>query len=221
MPALPSTFGTLLSRASGRPRKFAAVTCLILAVFSLVSARKDPSTQGEPVLVAARNLAAGSTLTDADITVSRWPAQAVPEHRLSDSSAAVGKVVGAAMGRGEPLTAMRLLDGAITDGLGAGQRAVAIPIVDNGESSIIAAGSRVDLYSAPAASGTGATQTKRLPLASEVRVLAVVADAAGRDRAVGAGGRTISVVIAASPEVAGRVASRSSAALLATLGRPS
>ena len=57
----------------------------------------------------ARPVAAGAVLTDADLAQVRLPQEVVPEGALHDPALAVGKILAAAAGKGEVVTATRLV----------------------------------------------------------------------------------------------------------------
>jgi Flp pilus assembly protein CpaB len=192
-----------------------------VAFVSSHHARRQSPT--EPVLVATRSIPAGAALAAADLTIAHWTPGQVPEHALTDSAAAVGKVVAAPAGRGEPITGLRLLDNAVTDALGPQQQALVLPIFDHGESSLITSGAHIDLYTASSGDHTGSAARQAL-LASDVRVLSIVSATGKPPVAIGSAvppaNQTMNIVIAASSAVAARVAAQAPGPLLATLRRP-
>jgi Flp pilus assembly protein CpaB len=153
MPSMESLFPTgahLLRRLSGRPRRIAAGACAALAVLLAVSGTgRGGAERSEPVAVAARDVPAGTALSEADVRVAAWPHSAVPAGALHAGADAVGRRVGAAMGAGEPITGRRLADG-YGDALAPG--AVAVIISVDTQALLAHAGDRVDVYASDARS---------------------------------------------------------------------
>src|SRR5947208_5344657 len=84
-------------------------TAGVLAALALVLALAPGSDRaGVPVLVAAADVAAGSTLRAADLAVRHWPAELVPGGALPDPAGAEGRVLVGAARVGEPITDTRL-----------------------------------------------------------------------------------------------------------------
>jgi Flp pilus assembly protein CpaB len=206
-----SRHSPLISRLAGWPRRTLAVACLLLAVASLLlgrTGRADRAASSAPaatlatVLVAARPLAAGTVLDAADLRALAWPESLAPATVLADAHAAIGRTVGAAMARGEPLTASRLLDTSISAALSRNQVAVTVNLQQQSRASILSAGALVDLYAAGAAGR---------PLVSAARVLAVLAPSAAAQDG------PLSVVLAVSRAEVGRLAGQPIETILATL----
>ena len=215
--------GRLTSRLDGWPRRTAAAACLILALVTFVgSARNRRQADVRQLWIASRSLAAGTTLTTADVIRVEWPAQFVPPAALSSINDVVGRPIGAPIGRGEPLTTNRMLDTATIAGLQPDQVAAPVLLPDRGQRAFLHVGSSVDLYAAapdpgsPAIAGSTSTSTRGAtrPLVSDVRVLAVLPapDAGGDNR--------LTVLVAVDRDAAARLAGHGSTPLLATLVRP-
>lgn len=213
----------LTSRLDGWPRRTAAAACLILALVSFIgSARNRRQTDVRPLWIASRSLAAGTTLTSADVMRVEWPAQFVPSAALPSVNDLVGRPIGAPIGRGEPLTTTRMLDTAVIAGLQPDQVAAPVVLPDRGQRAFLHVGSSVDLYAAAPDSGsvTGASSTSTgtpgatRPIVSNVRLLAVLPapDAGGDNR--------LTVLVAVDRDAAARLAGHASTPLLATLVRP-
>ncbi len=101
------------------------------------------------VLVAARDLPAGHTVTGADIARRRVPTAAVADAVKAVSSESVdsGRILTGPIRAGEMLSATRLRAPDTFDGLAPDRRAVHIPLRDNGTLALLHPGSRVDMYS--------------------------------------------------------------------------
>ena len=117
-------------------------------------------------------------LAASDLVTVGWPDELLPSGAVTRAADALGHTVAAAMTRGEPVTAARLLDTGISAALHPGQVALTIGLASGEQAAILQAGALVDLYAAgsdsalvagsPPPSGTG-----RL-LGSNLRVLAVL-----------------------------------------------
>jgi Flp pilus assembly protein CpaB len=117
---------------------------LLALVLTLSALRSD--TSGRPVVVAARDLAAGVPLRAADVRYERIRAgDAVLANLVARNAAWRGRVLTGSVRAGEPLTATRLRSPATADG----RRAMSIPVerarAVNGQ---LAAGDRVDVVRA-------------------------------------------------------------------------
>ncbi len=108
------------------------------------------------VLVAARNVPAGTILKSDDVRWQRWPEEGLdPNFLMRDKGAdaqkdAVGRVVLRGFGAGEPITTPRLLKageaGFLAAALTPGMRAVSVHIdAVSGDGGFIVAGDRVDV----------------------------------------------------------------------------
>jgi len=158
----------------------------VFATLSALTARD--SEDRVSVLVASRLIAAGSTVSDADVTVARLPRVAVPAGVLTDPRDAVGKVAGAGIRTGQMITDLTLVGGASDDGT------VVLSVrLDNPELAALAPpGTRVTLY---------ATTSAR-PVASHVLVVAVPAVGGG---SVLSGASTTVLLVRVSSEEAGAI----------------
>jgi len=223
MVLVPSRFARHLSILAGWPRRVAALLCLALALLSaLISHAPAASGHTASVVVTAKPLRPGTVLRATDLAAARWPDALVPAAAVLRFSAALGHTVGAAMTRGEPLTAARLLDTGISAALDPGQVALTISLAGGSQAAILQAGALVDLYAAGADSALvdgqplpGGTASRRL--GTSVRILAVL-PAAGAGALDGDGS---SLVIAADRSTAARLADRPAGHFLASLVPPS
>ena len=167
----------------------------VLAVLALVLAlAPGNASSGVPVLVAAVDLTAGSTLRQADLTVRWWPPELVPLGALRDPASADGRVLVGAARAGEPLTDVRLA-GPAALGAPAGTTAVPVRLADPGVAALLIPGSLVDVVS------VGGSTEEPVVLAAGVSVLAVLPEDGSRS------GRLI--LVAMPPGPAARVAAAS------------
>jgi pilus assembly protein CpaB len=147
-------------------RRAAAGALALLALVLAVA--PDPDAVGVPVVVAAADIAAGSTLRAADLAVRRWPAELVPAGVLPDPAVADGRVLVGAARAGEPITDTRLAGPDAALGAPAGAAAVPIRLADAGAAALLVPGSSVDVVTVGAESG------EPVVLASSAGVLAVL-----------------------------------------------
>ncbi|ONI90652.1 hypothetical protein ALI144C_02790 [Actinosynnema sp. ALI-1.44] len=99
------------------------------------------------MLVAARDLAPGTTLSASDLKLVRAPPAVVPKAALADVSAAAGQVLTGAASAGEPITSARLLGPANTRLTTGSPDTTAVPVrlADEGVAELLMPGARVDI----------------------------------------------------------------------------
>ena len=117
----------------------------VFASLSAVTARDE--ADAVTVVVAARLVAAGSTVTDSDVRLAHMARTAVPDGVLTRVQDAVGKVAGTGIRRGQMITDLTLVGGSAQDGT------VVLSVrLDNPELAALAPpGSRVTLYATTSA----------------------------------------------------------------------
>jgi len=132
-------------------------------VYRLVASRvtaeaKQPTAQ---ILVAARNLAIGAMISEADLKLGAW-AGALPAGAVTKKEDAIGRGVVSAVYEGEPLLETRLAPKGGGAGLAAtippGMRAVAVRVNDVvGVAGFVSPGQRVDILvtGVPPGGGSG------------------------------------------------------------------
>lgn len=182
----------------GWPRLLALrrVTAFVLVLLAVVLAVRAPRARGTPtvpVLVAARDLAPGSSLDVVDVRVARAPSSLRPAAALTDADQVVGRVLAGAASAGEPITRARLV-GPENSRLTTGDPdAVAVPVrlADPAVAELLSPGARVDVVTVAADS-----LPESVVLAADATVVTVRGDSDGR-----------LVVIALPRESATRVAS--------------
>jgi Flp pilus assembly protein CpaB len=153
--------------------------------------------EGVRVVVVAQNLMAGHVLTLGDLVVTSWPTKLTPEGTVGNSGALVGRALGAAMTRGEPVTTARVRGPGLLTGVPTGMVAAHVRLADPAMASITVAGDRVDLISAAG----------RL-VAADVVVLAVDASTSGTSGWSSAAPSSLpgGVIVAIAPDAAARLA---------------
>ncbi|MGD9986087.1 SAF domain-containing protein [Pseudonocardia sp.] len=158
-----------------------------------------PAAAGDPVLVATRDLPAGSVLGPADLAVRTWPEGLVPAGVLHDSADATGRTLAGPARAGEPVTDLRLAGPALAAAATGLPDAVAVPVrlADPGVAGLLVAGNVVDVVT------PGAGADEAVVLAESAVVTAVLpADAGGAT----AGSRGRIVLVALPPAQATRLA---------------
>jgi Flp pilus assembly protein CpaB len=140
-------------RAIGRHRRALAALSAGLAVLAVLVAVRPEVTPTGPVVVAARDLAAGSTPGRADVLVVDIPTTLRPAGVLR----AVGQVEGVALTgplrRGEPVTDVRVArPGATPD---AGTVALPTRFADADAVAVLRPGDRIDVLAAPSSEYPG------------------------------------------------------------------
>ena len=181
-----------------RLRRVISAGLVATAVWLAMSAfLPQPALRGVPIVVVAQDLMAGHVLTRSDLTVADWPRDLRPGGAVADPLALLGKALGAAMSRGEPVTAARIRGPGLLAGVRDGLVAAHVRLADPAMAAMTAPGDRVDLIS----SGGKV-------VAADVSVLSV--DGGSPDRggwtATAGSGAAGGVVVAVSGDAARRLA---------------
>src|SRR5579875_2710958 len=139
-----------LGRFGRWPRLLLAGACLLLALLSATgAARHSSAAPTARVVVAARDLPAGATLTARDLAVARWPAELRPSGARGDPSALVGRRLAGPVTAREPLTPQRLVGNALTRGLAADLVAAPVVLDDPHAADLVRPGDRVTVLATP------------------------------------------------------------------------
>src|SRR3954452_12489027 len=125
-------------------RRLLAAALTATAVAAGVPAVAAPPPAEISVLVAARDLPAGTVLTPGDLTSAAFAPGSVPAGLAPDAS---GRTLAAPMRAGEPVTDARLVGPALTEGY-PGRAAVPVRLPDAGMAGLLRVGDRIDLVSA-------------------------------------------------------------------------
>jgi Flp pilus assembly protein CpaB len=128
-----------------RRRPLAALAAGLAVLVGLQAAAAPPPAL-TPVVTAARDLPAGSVLTEHDLTLTSFAPGSVPDGAVT-AAAATGRTTTGPVRRGEPLTDARLLHGSLLDGY-PGTVAAPVRIADPGTVSLLRVGDRVDVVAA-------------------------------------------------------------------------
>lgn len=160
---MAQSIANLLNRLDRWPRRLSALTCLVLAAASAVAAHgQSAGGQSHPaqvrVIVAARDLGAGATLTVHDLTTANWPRELVPAGALAKPARLAGRRLAGPLRRREAITATRLVGAGLTAGLAPGEVAAAV-LTDVAAATLVHPGDRVDILARPVDEGALGTRS--------------------------------------------------------------
>jgi Flp pilus assembly protein CpaB len=180
----------LRRRVLVRRRPLAALSAG-LAVAAGLHAVAAPSPHTVPVVVAARDLAAGAPVRAGDVRTAAFRPGSVPAGLVADP---VGRTLASPLRAGEPVTDARLLGPALARASPGGV-AVPVRLSDPGTAALLRVGDQVDLVSTDPQDGSTTV------LASRVLVLALPAETDSDGVAGAAAGGTLTgrVVVLAVP----------------------
>lgn len=162
-------------------RRLLAAVLAAVAVTAGLRASAAPPPPTTSVTVAARDLPAGTVLTSADLASAAFAAGTAPDDLAAP---AVGRTLASPVRRGEPLTDVRLVGPALTEGH-PGTVALPVRLPDAGMAGLLRVGDVVDLVAADPQGGDPAL------VATGVPVLAL--PAADQGAATGLPGRLVVV----------------------------
>jgi pilus assembly protein CpaB len=183
------------------------LTALVLALRPSPSPAAADGPPTVPVVVAARDLPAGTVLTAADLTTADYPASVVPAGVVGEARAMLRQVLAGGVRRREPITDARLVGPGVTALLPAGQVAAPVRLADLAVAALVHTGDRVDVLATAADA----------PTAELVAEGALVVAATGTDEAAGGG----LLLLAVDDGTAARLAAAAtSATLTVTLPPP-
>lgn len=152
-------------------RRWLAAGLLAAAVAVGLQVLAPEPVGGVSVLVAARDVPAGTTLSAGDVRRVRWTPSAVPAVAVRDGEVS-GEVVASALSAGELLTTTRLLGPGLLAGRDGDEVAAPVRLADAQVSALLRPGARIDVLAAVDGDRTART------VARGATVLAVPAAAA-------------------------------------------
>lgn len=126
-------------------RRLVAGLCAALAVIAGLSAVKPPAPATDGVIVAAHDLASGTTLSADDVEVRRLPSEVAASGAYDDIDALVGESLSGPMRRGETITDMRLIGADLLAGYPADSTLATVRIADPQSLWGVAVGTYVDI----------------------------------------------------------------------------
>ncbi|MBS9373547.1 SAF domain-containing protein [Rhodococcus sp. B50] len=147
-PTLPDRFAELLRPGWSRIVRARRIAAGLLAALAVILAvRGDPDSDRVGVVVAARDLAPGHTLTADDVAHVDRERSALVAGTLREVDGAVGHILAGPVPAGEPLVDTRLLGPrlAVAATGFADARVVPIRLADAGVSELLREGDRVDV----------------------------------------------------------------------------
>jgi Flp pilus assembly protein CpaB len=192
---IASTYRPVRRAVLARRRPLAAALTAV-AVAAGVHAVAAPAPPQVSVPVAAHDLPAGTVLAPDDVTHAEFAPGSVPDGL---ATATAGHTLAAPLRAGEPVTDVRLVGPALTEGY-PGLAAVPVRLPDAGMAGLLRVGDRIDLVSADPQGGAASV------VASDVPVLAIP-DAEPEVSASGLAGRL--VVVGAPPTEVAAIADAS------------
>ena len=125
-----------------RHRHLVVAVCLGTAVLVALSVLRPGPEQGRQVLVAARQVSAGTLITEQDVTTSRLPASSLPQSGLASSEQVVGTRAAITLEPGTVITSS-MTSGHEAEQLGPDERLVQVPVGVGAE--LARPGARVDV----------------------------------------------------------------------------
>jgi pilus assembly protein CpaB len=196
-----------LQRAVHRHKRLLACLLLSIAAGVTVEAAVGDDYSTTTVVSAARDLAVGTVLTDADLTTASLPEQAITGGAYRDTSEVVGQQLAAPLSRGAPIAVTALVGDGLLTGTAPGTVAVPVRPSDPSTVQLLAPGQVVDVI---VSTGNGYDVTAEpVVLARSVAVLwTAPGDSAGTWP--GAADDSGLVVVAAGEDDAAAIAGASS-----------
>lgn len=148
-----------------RFRRPLAAACAALAVLLGVGMLRPTPTPTIDVVVAARDLPPGVTVSADDITTAAVPPGTVGSVGYTDGADVIGRLLATGIAAGEPLTATRMATGVGSAGLVAGEVAVPVRLADAAFADLLSPGDVVDLVAS--------SQRSNAVIAEAARVITV------------------------------------------------
>jgi Flp pilus assembly protein CpaB len=182
-------------------RALAALLLTAAGVLAVHPAAAQGGPSG-PVVISARDIAAGSILRPPDVRVVQMPDSLRPAGTLSTVESIDGRFLTGAARAGEPITDARLAGASSRLHATGDPRTAVVPVrlADSGVAALLRPGTRVDVVSAGAADGN-----RRIP-AETATVVTVVAGDADARHGPGQSGNGSLVLLELPSEVATQVA---------------
>lgn len=197
-----------LHRLVHRHRRLLACLLLCAAVGVAVEAAVGDDYTTTAVVSAARDLAVGTVLAEADVTVVRLPVQAVADGAVEHVDQVVGQQLAAPVPRGAPVSATAFVGEGLLTGTPPGTVAVPVRPADPATVQLLAPGQLVDVI---LSTGNGYdVAADPMVLARSVAVLWTAPGSSGDGSWPGADDDGGLVVVAAGPEEAAALAGSSS-----------
>ncbi len=159
----PTQLLNSLLRAFRWHRRWFAAILATVAAFAAVSALTQQTSNSVAVVVATKEIPAGTIINAADLTVVRLPSAAVAEGAFESVEQLIGQEVIVNIPARAVLTRFSLLADGI--GVGAGRLALPIRFSDSATLTALTVGSTIDVL--------GQTGSSYAVIASDLRVIAI------------------------------------------------
>ncbi len=197
-----------------RTRFLVAAVFLGLAAGATVHGLRPPDPPTTAVVVAARTVPAGTTLSAQDVRVARLPVAVAPEGSLTDAGAVVGASAAVPLAEGVPVLPGLLADDTVRGP--PGTVVAAVRFADPAVATLLSPGVRVDVLAATPEGGPGgvvATRALVLPVARKPT-------SAGALGLGGGGDDSVPVLLAVAPQEAAGLAGAAASAVLSAVVVP-
>ncbi|MBO3086597.1 flagellar biosynthesis protein FlgA [Cellulomonas sp. zg-ZUI188] len=194
-----------------RARFLVCAVLLGIAAGCTVQALRPPDPPTAAVVVAARDIAAGTDLTGADVRVARLPTAVAPRGAVTDPGDVVGSSTAVPLATGIPVLPGLLVADEVHGP--PGTVVATVRFADPAVAGLLSAGMRVDVLAATPEGGPGGV------VASRALVLPVTRRGAS-SAALGIGGTTddsVPVLLAVAPHEAATLAGAAASALLSAV----
>jgi pilus assembly protein CpaB len=198
-----------------RSRFLVCAVCLGTAAASTVHALRPPDAPTVDVVVTARSVEAGVSLTGSDVRMARYPERSVPDGALTDLADAVGASTAVPLSSGSPLGPGLLTSDEVRGP--AGTVVATVRFADPAVSGLLSAGMHVDVLAATAEGGPGGVVARRalvLPVARRSP------DAGGLLGGHASDDDSVPVLVAVSPDEAPALAGAAASAVLSAVVVP-
>jgi Flp pilus assembly protein CpaB len=181
-------------------RRAASAALVVLA--AIAAFRSNPHGDRTDVVVAARDLQPGISLTVDDVHVERWLATTVPDGARPSLDEVVGSTLAGPARKGEVLTDVRLLSPRLAESAaGPDARIVPLHLADSALVDLLRAGDVVDVLASGPPNASAGNESAPHVVATDAVVVLVSAKPAQR-----APGNDRVVLVALPAAVANRVA---------------
>lgn len=198
-----------------RGRFLVAAVALGVAAACTVQAVRPPDPPTSAVVVAARPIDAGTTLTSADVRTARVPTALAPDGAIAEPDAVLGASAAVPIATGAPVLHGFLADDEVRGP--PGTVVATVRFADPAVAGLLSPGVRVDVLAATAEGGPGAVVATRalvLPVAHQP------SSAGGLGLGGGTGDASVPVLLAVAPAEAPTLAGAAASALLSAVVVP-
>lgn len=137
-----------------RHRLVAAALCAV-ALTLLILRFAPPEAQSSPVVTVVNPVAAGHTVTGADVSVQEVPLDWVPQHAVTDVSGVTGRPATVSLTPGQFVTSAAVLGPGLLEGQPEGTTAASVRVSDPAVLRHVRPGDRVDVVHHPDSAGHG------------------------------------------------------------------